>query len=194
MKQIWVSLRFLFLFSILLGLVYPLLVTGVGKLIFPTQTSGDFISKEGRVIGAKNIAQKFEKEIYFWSRPSAVDYNPLSSGGSNQGPTSADLKKSVAERTEKLKKAHPEQGEPPQDLIFASGSGLDPEISPDAAAYQSLRVARARGLDIAKVQTLIQNITTNRQWGFLGEPAVNVLKLNLALDELSSLAGGAGEH
>jgi len=159
-------------------------MTGLAQAMFPSRAEGDFISVGERTVGARLIGQKFEGPRYFWSRPSAIDYNPLPSGGSNLGPTSESLKRAVEERRTKLKAAHPDQpGEPPQDLLFASGSGLDPHISPAAAEYQVSRVARARGLEARKIRELISGATQERSFGFLGEPVVNVLLLNLALDQ-----------
>lgn len=188
MKYVLPAIRFKLFMTLLLGLIYPLMMTGVAQSLFPRQASGDFVSRGGQVIGSRLIAQKFEKPEYFWPRPSAVDYNPLPSGGSNLGQASADLKKIFDERWAKLKQAHPEQaGEPPQDLLFASASGLDPHISPAAAQYQLQRVAYARGLSIEIVQSLIEQASEPRQWGILGEPTVNVLALNLALDKSQGL-------
>jgi K+-transporting ATPase ATPase C chain len=177
------AIRIKIFFTILVGLIYPLLMTGVSHILFPRQASGDFLSRGGQVIGSHWISQKFEKPQYFWSRPSAVDYNPLPSGGSNLGQASQDLKKSVVERRAKLKAAYPDQaGDPPQDLLFASGSGLDPDFSPEAAEYQVQRVARARSMTVPDVQKLVAAATLNEQFGLFGEPTVNVLALNLALD------------
>jgi K+-transporting ATPase ATPase C chain len=177
MKTMFCGLRVFIFLSVITGLVYPLLVTLVGQAIFPRQASGDFLSKNGKLIGSRSIGQKFVSEKYFWGRPSSGDYNPIPSGATNLGPTSAALKKSFAERKTVV-------GDSPQDLLFASGSGLDPEISPAAALFQVDRVARARG--VSDRQRLIRLIEKNQKgpdMGFLGEPRVNVLELNLALDE-----------
>ena len=183
MKYLIPALRFKIFMTVLLGLIYPFMMTGISQLIFPTQANGDFVSREGVVIGSKMIGQNFEKLEYFWSRPSAISYNPQPSGGSNLAQTSVALKQTVDERRAKLKGAHPEQTiEPPQDLLFASASGLDPHISFEAAQYQLQRVAKARGLDSAQVQKMIDGVTEGRQFGILGEKTVNVLVLNLALD------------
>lgn len=184
MKYIIPAIRFKLFMLVLLGLIYPFAMTGVTQIIFPQQASGDFITRGGQVIGSLKIAQNFEKPEYFWPRPSAIGYNPLPSGGSNLGNASADLKKAVDDRRAKLKSAHPDQpGEPPQDLLFASASGLDPHISPEAAAYQVRRVAQARNMNALQVINLIEQATTQRQLGIFGEPTVNVLELNLALDQ-----------
>lgn len=183
MKYVMPAIRFKLFMIVLLGFLYPFVMTGISQAIFPRQASGDFLTRGGQVVGSRLIAQKFEKSEYFWSRPSAVDYNPLPSGGSNLGLASADLKKIVDERKTKLKAAHPEQTvEPPHDLLFASGSGLDPHISPAAAQYQIQRVAKARNITNEKVQSLIEQASEGRQFGILGEARVNVLVLNMALD------------
>ncbi len=192
MKYILPALRYKLFMTLLLGLLYPLLMTAIAKVIFPRQASGEFISRGGQVVGAKLIAQKFERPEYFWARPSAVDYNPLPSGGSNLGQASQDLKKAFDERVAKLKAAHADQTvEPPQDLLFASGSGLDPHISPEAAQYQIGRVANARNtgrnLSIDQLQKLVEASTEPRQLGFFGESVVNVLALNLALDKMQGI-------
>lgn len=183
MKYLMPALRFKIFMTIVLGLIYPFAMTGITQTIFPTQSKGDFISRDGQIVGATLIGQNFEGPNYFWSRPSAIGYNPLPSGGSNLGQGSAALKETVDGRLAKLKAAHPDQsGEPPQDLLFASASGLDPHISPAAAQYQVTRIAKARNLNTEQVQNLIATATQPRAFGILGEPTVNVLALNLALD------------
>lgn len=184
MKYLMPALRFKIFMTVLLGLSYPFMMTGISQVIFPTQANGDFISRGGQVVGAKLIGQNFEKPEYFWSRPSAISYNPQPSGGSNLGQASSVLKQTFDERRAKLKAAHPEQtSEPPQDLLFASASGLDPHISLEAATYQLQRVAKMRAIDPAQVQRIIDGVTESRQFGILGEKTVNVLELNLALDK-----------
>lgn len=185
MNQVLPAIKSYLFFSLLFGLVYPLAMTGISQMFFPHQAGGSLIEQNGKVIGSRLIAQKFESPRYFWSRPSSQDYNPQPSGGSNWGPISADLKKQVDERAAKLKAAH-QLAEIPQDLLFASASGLDPHISPEAARYQALRVAQARNMDPTRIQHLIDETLRGRQIGFLGEPTVNVLELNLALDRESS--------
>ncbi|MBC7385130.1 MAG: potassium-transporting ATPase subunit KdpC [Cryobacterium sp.] len=189
MKQsLFPAIRIYLFFTILLGLAYPYLMTGISQVVFAKQASGEFLSRGGQLIGAKLIGQKFEKPEYFWPRPSAVDYNPLPSGGTNLGPTSADLKKAVDERRVKMKAANPDSvGEPPQDLLFASASGLDPQISVVAAEYQAPRIAKARKLPQEKVGDIIKQNTESRQLGILGEVFVNVLTLNLALDHAQGI-------
>ncbi|MCE5318688.1 MAG: potassium-transporting ATPase subunit KdpC [Parachlamydia sp.] len=179
----------LFLWMVLLtGIAYPLLITGIAYIAFKHQSEGDFINVDGKPVGARLIAQKFESEKYFWPRPSSIDYNPLPSGGSNLGPTSVALKKTVEERKSALTKAHP-GNEIPSELLFASGSGLDPHISPQTAYYQVDRIVKARGLDPQKgkeaLEKLILSHTEGRHLAFLGNPCVNVLMLNLALDTLN---------
>lgn len=188
MKYVIPAIRFKLFMTLLLGLIYPFAMTGISQTLFPRQASGDFLIRGGQVVGSRLIAQKFERSDYFWSRPSGVGYNPLPSGGSNLGQASADLKKVVDERKAKLLASHPDQeGEPPQDLLFASGSGLDPHISPAAAQYQLQRVAKARNMSIEQVQKLIEQATEGRQFGILGEPTVHVLTLNMALDRIQGI-------
>jgi len=186
--QIRPALTMLLLLTVLTGLVYPLAVTGLAQLLFPDQANGSLIVREGRVIGSRLIGQYFDKPEYFWSRPSATapfPYNAAASGGSNLGPTNPVLIEAVNARVAALRAADPGNDLPiPVDLVTASGSGLDPHISPAAAQYQAKRVARARSLDESTVQTLVAQHTEGRQFGLLGERRVNVLQLNLALDAL----------
>lgn len=173
--------------TILTGLVYPLVVTGVVEVAFPHQAHGSLITHGGRAVGSQFIGQAFSAPRYFWSRPSAttpMPYNAGSSGGSNLGPTNPDLARHVKERVEALRAADPGNTRPvPVDLVTASASGLDPDISPAAAEFQVPRVARARGLAESAVRDLVSAHTSPRFLGVLGEPRVNVLELNLALDE-----------
>jgi K+-transporting ATPase ATPase C chain len=172
------------LLSVVTGLAYPLVVTGVSQVVFPHQANGSLIEKDGKVVGSELIAQNFDQPQYFWSRPSAASYNGGASSGSNLGPTNPALLDAVKGRVESLKAADPENNRPvPVDLVTASGSGLDPHISPAAAEYQVQRVAKARGLSPEQVRNLVAEHTEGRQIGLLGEPCVNVLTLNLALDE-----------
>ncbi|MGE0469492.1 MAG: potassium-transporting ATPase subunit KdpC [Nitrospira sp.] len=186
--QIRPALIMLLLLTVLTGLVYPLAVTGLAQLLFPDQANGSLIVREGRVIGSRLIGQYFDKPEYFWSRPSATapfPYNAAASGGSNLGPSNPVLIEAVNARVAALRAADPGNDLPiPVDLVTASGSGLDPHISPAAAQYQAKRVARARSLDESTVQTLVVQHTEGRQYGLLGERRVNVLQLNLALDAL----------
>ena len=178
----------LLLLTVLTGLLYPLAVTGIAQVLFPDQANGSLIMKNGVAVGSALIGQPFDDPKYFWGRPSATSpyaYNASSSSGSNLGPTNEALKKGVADRVAGLKAADPENQMPvPVDLVTTSGSGLDPHISPAAAEYQLARVARVRGLDPARLRNLVAEHTQARQWGFLGEPRINVLELNLALDAL----------
>jgi potassium-transporting ATPase KdpC subunit len=174
------------LLTIVTGLVYPGVVTGVAQLTMRDAANGSLIVRDGKAIGSTLIGQPFSDPKYFWSRPSATGpqpYNGLGSSGSNQGPTNPALVDAVKERIAALKETDPDNKSPvPQDLVTASASGLDPHISPAAAEYQMRRVARTRGLDESKVRALVATYTEPRQFGVLGEPRVNVLQLNLALD------------
>lgn len=173
--------------TVLTGGVYPLLITGVARLVFPAQAAGSLLTKNDKVIGSTLIGQHFSDPKYFWSRPSATGpyaNNALASSGSNQGPLNPVLLDAVKQRIDALKAADPTNtGKIPVDLVTASASGLDPHISVAAAEYQLARVARVRGLDVAKVRKLLDANTEGRWLGFLGEPRVNVLQLNLALDQ-----------
>ena len=178
------------LLSIITGLIYPLLVTGIGQALFPAQAAGSLIQRDGKLIGSRLIGQHFTDPKYFWGRPSATGpypNNAAASSGSNLGPLNPALKDAVESRVQALREADPGNNQPaPVDLVTASASGLDPQISPAAAAYQAARVARVRGLTLDAVQTLVAQHTEDRQWGVFGEPRVNVLELNLALDGLQS--------
>ncbi len=185
-RHIRPALVLLGLLTLLTGLAYPLAVTGVAQVVFPRQANGSLILKDGKPVGSALIGQPFDDLKYFWGRPSATTpfpYNAGSSAGSNQGPTNPDLLKAVKERVEALRAADPGNTAPvPIDLVTASGSGLDPHISPAAALYQVPRVARARGLDGAVVRQFVERHIEDRTFAILGEPRVNVPLLNLALD------------
>lgn len=174
--------------SLVTGLLYPLAVTGVAQTAFPHQANGSLITQGGKVVGSELIGQSFTQPAHFWGRPSAtapMPYNAAASGGSNLGPTNPALVEAVKARIEALHAADPGNTRPvPVDLVTTSASGLDPHISPAAADYQAARVAKARGLPLAQVQTLVQRHTESPWLGLLGEPRVNVLALNLALDSL----------
>jgi K+-transporting ATPase ATPase C chain len=178
----------LLVFTILTGLVYPMVVTGLAQTIFPHQANGSIITKNGKAVGSELLGQQFEDAKYFWGRLSATTpclYNAGSSSGSNLGPNNPDLMKAVQARIQSLHEADPgNTTKIPVDLVTSSGSGLDPHISPAAAAFQVQRVANIRGIEAAKISALVAANTEDRQFGILGEPVVNVLKLNLALDEL----------
>lgn len=176
------------LLTVLTGLVYPLIVTGVAQLLFPARAGGSILVRDGHAVGSALIGQSFSDPGHFWGRPSATTpqpYNGTASTGSNLGPLNPALVDAVKERLKALRAADPSNEAPvPVDLVTASGSGLDPEISVAAAYYQAARVARARGLPEARVRALIAAHTEGRLLGVLGEPRVNVLQLNLALDAL----------
>ena len=188
LKHLRITIISLILFTILTGMIYPLAVTGISQLIFPGKANGSLIKKEGKVLGSELIGQPFSDPKYFWSRLSATGpyaYNAGSSSGSNYGPLNPALFDAVKKRVQDLKAADSLNTKPiPVDLVTASGSGLDPHISIAAAIYQASRVARTRGLTEEQVRSMIGQYTDGRSLGFLGEPGVNVLQLNLALDEL----------
>jgi len=184
--QLLPALRMLVVLSLLTGVVYPYVVTGIAQLAFPRAANGSLIPGDGKVLGSTLIGQPFDDPKYFWSRPSATSpqpYNGASSGGSNLGPRNPALADAVKDRIKALRDAEPENKAPvPVDLVTASGSGLDPDISVAAAEYQLHRVAKARGMSEDKVRALVAASTTGPTFGILGEPRVNVLALNLALD------------
>jgi K+-transporting ATPase ATPase C chain len=179
----------------LIGVVYPLVITGVAQVVFPHQANGSLIERVGKHIGSELIAQNFDRPEYFWSRPSSASYHGGASTGSNLGPTNPALLDAVQHRVEALQAADPANKRPvPVDLVTASGSGLDPHISPAAAEYQVTRVAKARGLAVEEVRKVVEQHTETRQFGLLGEPRVNVLTLNLTLDQQArSQVGAAGQ-
>jgi K+-transporting ATPase ATPase C chain len=185
MKHLRAAIVMFLSLTVITGVAYPLVVTLVAQIVFPHPANGSLISRNGQTVGSEVIGQSFDDRKYFWGRPSAATppCDPLASTGSNLGPTNPDLLKAVKERVDAIKKAHPEQTSPvPVDLVTASASGIDPHISPAAAEYQVTRVAQARGLRDVDVRRLVAKHTEGQTFGVLGEPRVNVLKLNLALD------------
>jgi potassium-transporting ATPase KdpC subunit len=178
MKTTLQSIRIYIVLTLLTGIIYPIVMTGLAQFVFPKQANGSRIIENGKLIGSDLLVQKFESPRYFWPRPSAADYATVPSGASNKGPTSADLKKAIDQRREKF------GNEAPIDLLTASGSGLDPHLSPAGARLQISRIAAARNMSIQKITELVDQTIEPPQFGFLGEPRVNVLKLNLMLDQL----------
>lgn len=188
MSELRPALVLFALLSLLTGFLYPLVVTGIGQVAFPSQANGSEIAVGERAIGSRLLGQPFSDSKYFWSRPSATapqPYNGAASSGSNQGPLNPALASAVKDRVAALHAAYPGNTAPvPIDLVTASGSGLDPHISPAAAEYQAARVARIRGVPEQQVLDLVQEATVGRTFGILGEPRVTVLELNLSLDAL----------
>jgi len=184
--QLLPAVRMLIVLSVLTGIVYPYLVTGIAQLAFHGAANGSLIVNNDKSLGSSLVGQPFDDPKYFWSRPSATSpqpYNASASSGSNQGPRNPALAYAVTARIKALRDADPDSRSPvPVDLVTASGSGLDPDISVAAAEYQIHRVAKARGMPEDKVRAQVTEYTTGRTFGILGEPRVNVLKLNLALD------------
>lgn len=183
-KQLMVAVVYTLVTTIIFGLIYPLVVTGMSQWLFPAQANGSLIVKNGQVVGSRLIGQSFSGARYFHSRPSAAGsgYDPTLSGGSNLGPTNQALVTRVQQDVAQWQQQNP--GAPiPADLVTASGSGLDPDISPASAEFQVPQVAKARGISVDEVRRLVAKHTLGRQWGMFGEPRVNVLELNLALDQ-----------
>jgi K+-transporting ATPase ATPase C chain len=190
LKQLRTAIIAIILFTGLTGILYPLAVTGIAQLIFPRKANGSFIQKNGKLLGSELIGQPFSDPKYFWSRLSATAsfaYNAAASTGSNYGPLNPALLDAVQKRIKDLRGADSQNTQPiPVDLVTASGSGLDPHISVAATLYQLHRVAVSRNMSEESIRSLVIQFIEGRQWGLLGEPRVNVLKLNLALDESQS--------
>lgn len=191
-KQIKIAFKLLVILTILTGFIYPMVVTGLAQVLFPKQANGSLIKLNDKIIGSSLIGQAFTDPKYFQGRPSATSpfpYNALASSGSNLGPSNPDFISTVKARVADLQKNNPKNtgaNSIPVDLVTASASGLDPEISPRAAFYQVARVAKARSLPEEKIQALVESQIKNRFFGILGEPRVNILELNLALDNLAA--------
>lgn len=193
MRVVWASIRMTLVLTLVTGVLYPLVVTGIARLVFPRQAAGSLIVRDGRLLGSRLIGQPFSSARYFWSRPSATApaYNGAASTGSNLGPLNPAYLDSIRARVAALR-ASGVSGPVPGDLVTSSGSGLDPDISVAAAWAQAPRVAKARGLSLDAVRRLVAQHTSGRQLGFLGEPRVHVLELNLALDEQRPTAARDG--
>ena len=188
MKYLRQALVSLVILTLLTGVIYPLFIYGIGKVFFSNQANGSLIEKDGQIIGSSLIGQQFSQAKYFWSRPSATSgnsYNGLASGGSNLGPLNPQLVNNVQARTTALESNNPDHKPIPVDLVTASGSGLDPEISLAGAEFQIPRIAQARNVKPEQIQQLINQAAEYPLFGLIGEARVNVLKLNLALDQLS---------
>lgn len=189
--QLIIALKFLVAMTVLTGIIYPVLMTGIAQLSFPSKANGSLIFRDGKIVGSELLGQKFDTTIYFWSRPSAVGYNPVPSGASNYGPTSDTLKKLVNARRELFARANSvtDMSLIPKEMIFASGSGLDPQISPESALMQMGRIVKARNFSENQQNTLLNAIKTTTlkpQFYVLGEPRINVLQLNLILDNIAA--------
>lgn len=183
-KQLKIAVLYTLATTILFGLIYPLVVTGLSQALFPKQANGSLIVRNGQVVGSRLLAQGFSGDKYFHPRPSAAGngYDPLSSGGSNLGPTNQALVTRVAQDVAKLQQEQPGK-RVPADMVTTSGSGLDPDISPASADFQVARVAKARGVSEDQIRGIVAKHTLGRQWGIFGEARVNVLELNLELDD-----------
>ena len=187
-KYILPALRLFLIITVLTGVIYPLAITLIANGLYPDKAKGSLVIKDGKITGSELIGQKFTSEKYFWGRPSSIDNNPMPSGGSNLGPTSKALLDQVNARKDTLIKYHGNKLPIPKDLLFASASGVDPDISPEAAVYQIERIAKARNFSEdqkTKLYKLVKQFSIHPQFEFLGMPRVNVFMLNLALDKLN---------
>lgn len=187
MKNLWISIKITLAMCVWLGVGYVLVLRGVSAVAGPNGGEAEMVMLRGKVVGAANVGQAFSDSIYFWGRPSAVDYNGGGSGGSNKGTTNPEYLAQVEQRIVKFLAAHPDlsRGEVPPEMVTASGSGLDPDISPRGAQIQVRRVAEARGLDVATVQGIVDSLTQRPWLGLFGTEKVNVLRLNVALEEMN---------
>lgn len=188
-NQVITALKVLLILTIITGVIYPVLITGVGQFAFHRKANGSLVSRNGVILGSELIGQKFDSNAYFWPRPSAIDYNPMPSGGSNLGPTSSKLKSLITERTAEFISANglADSTNVPTEMLFASASGLDPHISPQAAYLQIERVAKARKFnetEMKELNALIQKMIEEPQFSLFGEQRVNVFLLNLELDKI----------
>lgn len=184
MKTTLQSILQTIVWTIICGVAYPLVVTGIAQIAFPDQANGSLLTRDGKIVGSALIAQRFTGSTYFWPRPSAGGYATVPSGASNLGPTSATLQTNVANNLKALRDAHKLSADAPvpADLVYTSASGLDPEISPEAAHFQVSRVAEARNVSSEKIAAVVARFIEPPQWGIFGQARVNVLRLNLALD------------
>jgi K+-transporting ATPase ATPase C chain len=196
-KLIIQAIRQTLVWTVLCGVLYPIVITVIAQVTFPDQANGSLVMRDGKLVGSELLAQQFTDPKHFWPRPSAVTYGTGPSGiagssGSNHGPTSAQLQTDVRNNAKALREAHklPTDAPVPADLVYASASGLDPHISPEAARFQIARVAAARGMAEDQVRALVEKFIEPPQWGFLGEARVNVLKLNLALEAADARKSG----
>ncbi|MEL7797952.1 potassium-transporting ATPase subunit KdpC [Idiomarina loihiensis] len=186
-KSLWVGLRFSLTLIVVCGVIFTSVVTLVGEQLFPNQATGSVIMRDGKPIGSELVAQDFTSERYFYARPSAAGYDPTATGGSNLAPSNPELRAQARERSERIQKFEGVSAdEIPVELIAATGAGLDPHISPAAAEFQAPRIAKARGLSKDEVMQLVREHTEGKQFGVFGQPRVNVLMLNLALDNVST--------
>ena len=188
MKLLIQSILLTIVFTVLTGVIYPLVITGVSQVAFHNQANGSLIERDGKIVGSELLAQQFTGEKYFWPRPSAGSYATVPSGASNLGPTSQALQSNVTANAAAFRAAHKLAADAPvpADMVFTSASGLDPHISPESARLQVGRVAAARGISADQVRALVEKFVEPPQWGVFGEPRVNVLRLNLALDGLDA--------